>query len=206
MSLFASSVRRVASTKIALGLLLLGDVRHHRDRATARHAAARECDTTGRRACGPRSSCPKGCAGSPRASRPAHRRRLRRSSRFRRGSAANRDRAGRAAAAPAGRCTSPLKRLLQTTNLQIAIRVDERARHVVERDVELRFLVRQILFGQLLLGDIRHHRDGAASGHPAAQNAIPPAVRRVILEAQRPKGCAGSRRALATSASTSPSP
>ena len=50
--------------------------------------------------------------------------------------------------------------------------------------MELGFPVRQILFSLLLLGDVRHHRDRATPVHPTAENAIPPPVRRVILEAQ----------------------
>ena len=49
--------------------------------------------------------------------------------------------------------------------------------------MELCFSIRQILFSLLLFGDVCHHRDRATSVHPATQNAIPPAVRCVILEA-----------------------
>ena len=39
------------------------------------------------------------------------------------------------------------------------------------------------LLGLFLLGDVGHHRDGAAARHAAAANAIPASVRRVVLEA-----------------------
>ena len=66
---------------------------------------------------------------------------------------------------------------------QILVRVDERARHVVERDMKLGFPVRQILFSLLLLGDVGHHRDRATGRDPPAQDAVPAAVGRVVLEA-----------------------
>ena len=49
--------------------------------------------------------------------------------------------------------------------------------------MKLGFLLRQILFGPFLLGDVRHHRDGAAFGRPPAQDAIPSPIGRMILKA-----------------------
>ena len=49
--------------------------------------------------------------------------------------------------------------------------------------MELGLLVRQIPFGLFLLGDFGHHRHCAATRHPIAQNAVPAAVGRAILEA-----------------------
>ena len=41
----------------------------------------------------------------------------------------------------------------------------------------------KLALGLLLLGDVRHHRDRAAGRRPAAANAVPAAVRGVVLEA-----------------------
>ena len=62
-----------------------------------------------------------------------------------------------------------LEAVVADDDVQIVVRVDQRARHVVERHMELGLLIRQILFGQLLLGDVGHHRDRATAGHPAAK-------------------------------------
>ena len=68
-------------------------------------------------------------------------------------------------------------------DVQILIGVDERAGHVVQRDVKLGFLARQFLLSPLLAGDIGHHRDRAARGRPATIDAIASAVWRDVLEA-----------------------
>ena len=67
-------------------------------------------------------------------------------------------------------------------DIQILIGVDERPGHVVQCQVKLGFLARQLLLSLLLWGDIGHHRHRAARGRPATMDAIASAVWRDVLE------------------------
>src|SRR5262249_62145583 len=68
-------------------------------------------------------------------------------------------------------------------DVEIFIRIDERTRPVAERLPQLGLLLRQILFSPPLLRDVRHHRDGAATRDATTDDAIPPAVRGMVLKA-----------------------
>src|SRR5262245_60678179 len=50
--------------KLPFSLLLLSNVRHHRDRTTTRGPDGGECEAIARPACGPQNSCPMDCADS----------------------------------------------------------------------------------------------------------------------------------------------
>ena len=76
-----------------------------------------------------------------------------------------------------------LEAIVAEDNSQIFVREDERARHVVQRDMELRLLHREGLLSPLFLRNVRHHGHGAAQRRPSAENAVDPAVRRAVFEA-----------------------
>ena len=75
-----------------------------------------------------------------------------------------------------------LEALIAEDDVDVLVGVDERARHVIERDVELRLLLPERLLGELLFGDVRHHGDGAARSRAAAQDAVDPSVGSAVLE------------------------
>ena len=98
-----------------------------------------------------------------------------------------------------------LKAVVAEDDVHILIGIDERARHIVECDVKLGFLAGQLLFGPLLLGDVRHYRDGAARSGPATVDSIAPTVRCDVVEALAGR-IAQALHATRNDASTSPSP
>jgi hypothetical protein len=72
--------------------------------------------------------------------------------------------------------------IITDDDVQVVIRVDNRARHFVQSDMELGFLLLQFLLSLLLLGDIRHDRHDAARLHAAAVNPVHAAIRRAVFE------------------------
>jgi hypothetical protein len=74
------------------------------------------------------------------------------------------------------------KAVIAQDDVEIGVDVDQRTRHIVERDVKFSLVSRQTLLGLLQLCDVGSRRDRPAHRDAAAQYAVDGAVWGIVLE------------------------